>query len=367
MKEMDNQTGSEPHHTVAAESNWTSAPSSDSLFTDFRMAKHFLYGIILVLSVVGNTAVIYIMSSRRSIRKTSYILLVLNLAVCDVLTPTLSIPFDWTYEEYGHKWIFGNALCTLLWPLQTFFSTSSALTLTMICYDRYRAVVHPFKALSVTKKHIIRFILALHVVSLIFTMPYAIVLKLQDGECRENWPSPVPRYRKAYTLVLFLVQYGIPLVLMVTLHSLALKTLCSQSNEDEVLSGRSSTIISVVSNRSMFRESELSMQSMRRSYLHRQRNIRVTKIFVLVVTVFAISMFPNQVLWLWVDFGQGADNENFSFASVVCRLFTYSNSVINPIIYGFFSHEFRSGKDKLRRPTDKSKTIGGTGRFQTAT
>ena len=322
--------------------NWTSTntlpttiPVEAAITAQFQIPKYVLYVVILTLSILGNSAVVYIIfQSRRKIRKTSYVLLVLNLAICDAITPTISIPIDWVFEEHSSRWTLGPVLCKLLWPLQTMFSTSSALTLAMICYDRYRAVVHPFKARRVTKTHIKHCIFAIHFISCLFMIPYAVVLELNGDDCHEHWPSPISSYRKSYTLVLFLVQYGIPLALMVSLHSLALKTLCRQSNHLREGSTRSNA-------------SQASLQ-VKISARKKLQNVHVTKMFVLIVMVFALSMFPNQVLWLWVDFGNGGENQYFAVISAVCRLFTYSNSVLNPIIYGFYSREFRSGKTKLK-------------------
>ena len=335
-------------------SNWTSVTASPTtifvgavITAQFQIPKHVLYGVILMLSILGNAAVVYIiLQSRRRIRKTSYVLLVLNLAICDAITPTVSIPIDWIFEEQDHRWTLGAVLCKVLWPLQTMFSTSSALTLAMICYDRYRAVVHPFKARRVTKTHIKHCIFVIHFTSCIFVIPYAVVLDLKGNDCDEHWPSPVTSYRKAYTLILFLVQYGIPLTLMVTLHSLAIKTLRGQS---KLLRERSTH-----SNASEW----MSSMQFRISARKKMQNIRVTKMFVTVVMVFALSMFPNQVLWLWVDFGNGGENEYFVVISAVCRLFTYSNSVLNPIIYGFYSREFRFGKAKLTSTTSEGRIPG---------
>ena len=363
---MENQTWLTPRQTATSTIIWTSTSAlprstalGDSNLSNLlvRIAKYVLYTIILVLSIVGNTAVVHIIRSRRRTRKTSYILLVLNLALCDVITPSLSIPFDWAYEEFGDRWVFGRALCKLVWPFQTLFSTSSALILAMICYDRYRAVVRPFKALRITKTQIKRCIFAIHFTSFLFTLPYAVVLRLEGDQCNENWPSPVSYYRKAYTLVLFLVQYGIPLVLMVILHSLAVKTLCAQFQDSELHVLRDRSAKSVISRKGTLSNVSLSSRhSFNRLFVRtKKQSIRVTKMFVLVMMVFALSMLPNQVLWLWVDFGQGADNDYFSLISVVCRLFTYSNSVLNPIIYGFFSREFRSKGTKLKRAIPKEK------------
>ena len=59
----------------------------------------------------------------------------------------------------------------------------------------------------------------------------------------------------------------------------------------------------------------------------KEQNIRLAKMFTIVVVVFAISMFPNQVLWIWIDYGNGAKHRLFHYISVVCRLCTYANSV----------------------------------------
>lgn len=338
--------------TISKVTSTSTLPTTVSVGTEitaqFQIPKYVLYVVILALSILGNTAVVYIilLSRRRRIRKTSYVLLVLNLAICDAVTPTLSIPFDWIFEEHGFRWTLGPVLCKLLWPLQTMFSTSSALTLALICYDRYRAVVHPFKARRVTKTHIKLCIFATHFTSCIFIIPYAIVLDLNGDICHEHWPSPISTYKKVYTLVLFLVQYGVPLTLMVVLHSLALRTLYHQSKLLREGSTRSNA-------------SEASLQS-KISARKKVQNVRVTKIFVVVVMVFTLSMFPNQVLWLWVDFGNGRENEYFAIISAVCRLFTYSNSVLNPIIYGFYSREFHSGKTTAFKTTASAGSNPGT-------
>ena len=336
--------------TISRVTSTNTLPTTVSVGTainaQFQIPKYVLYVVILTLSLLGNSAVVYIiLQSRRRIRKTSYVLLVLNLAICDAITPTISIPFDWIFEEHGSRWTLGSVLCKLLWPLQTMSSTSSALTLALICYDRYRAVVHPFKARRVTKTHIKHCIFATHFTSCLFIIPYAIVLDLNGDDCHEHWPSPISTYRKVYTLVLFLVQYGVPLTLMVVLHSIALRTLCNQSKLLREGSTRSNA-------------SEASLQ-FKISARKKVQNVRVTKMFVVVVMVFALSMFPNQVLWLWVDFGNGGENEYFAIISAVCRLFTYSNSVLNPIIYGFYSREFHPGRKAALKTTASASSNPG--------
>lgn len=96
-------------------------------------------------------------------------------------------------------------------------------------------------------------------------------------------------------------------------------------------------------------QSELSAMNLRRK--KKEQNIQVTKMFIVAVIVFSLSMFPNQVLWLWVDFGNGKDSDYFAIISAICWLFTHSNSVLNPIIYGFYSREFRFRKSLIKNST----------------
>jgi len=69
--------------------------------------------------------------------------------------------------------------------------------------------------------------------------------------------------------------------------------------------------------------------------------------FIVVVVVFAIFMFPNQVVWLWADFGGGINSPNFTKLSIICWLFTYTNCVVNPVIFGVFSKDFRKGFKRI--------------------
>ena len=83
------------------------------------------------------------------------------------------------------------------------------------------------------------------------------------------------------------------------------------------------------------------------SDIQEEQNLRATKMFIGVVVVFAIFMFPNQIAWLWADFGGGHQAPHFNQATIICWLFTYTNSVCNWIIYAFLNKEFRSGFKKI--------------------
>ena len=295
----------------------------------FRIAKIALYASMLFLGVFGNGAVIRVAWRMNwGPMSTSY-LLILNLAVCDLATPIFSVPFDLVLEENNYAWPFGAALCKSLWPAATLFTTTASFTLAAISIDRYRLIMHPFTP-KLTTKQVRCMIFFCHVLSLLLVVPYALHLELKGTSCEETWSSF--DHRKVYTLVLFLAQYGIPLPVMFVMYVLALENLFLSTERV-----RNSLT------RTQPREDGRSASSNACVRERREQNLRVTKMFVSIVVIFAVCTLPNQIFWLWTDFGSGYASPTSNVAGIVCRMFTYANSVFNPVIYATFSREFQAG------------------------
>lgn len=320
--------------------------TSPDLSPEFRIVKISIYVIIFVLTIIGNGLVISVITHDRRMRSSPHIL-VFNLAICDLITPTISLPFDLAYEELHYNWPFGSTMCKLLWPAQTFSATSSALILTAICIDRYRALVYPFKVRWAGKFCLM--ICSLYILSILVVVPYVFVLRqVKVGEtfdCTEKWPHPQKKFRQAYTMLLCLLQYFLPLFIMIALYSITLRSLFNNSKSlPGMLAGE-------MPSSSDNQEAEKRINALKE--MRKEQHVKVTKMFIMVVIVFAISMFPNQIFWLWVDYGSLALNEHFSMTSIICRIFTYSNSVLNPFIYGLYSKDFRKGYRKAGRRISK--------------
>ena len=300
--------------------------------------KITLYVIIFTLSCIGNSLVAIVIIRARGMRTTPN-LLILNLALCDLVTVSLSIPFDLALEELNQVWPFGRVMCKLLWPFQTTVSTSSSLTLAVISLDRFRALVKPLNERPSTSQ-VIKTVVAIHVFSISLCIPYFIALQYNDSpkSCTESWSVG---YRQAYTIVLFLFQFALPLVTMSAAYLLIYRSLRSNIMRLFSKDAREQACHTIT------KTSHLSKDES--EHKRREQNIHLAKMFTIVVVVFAISMSPNQFFWLWVDFGHGEDHRYFRYISVLCRLFTYANSVLNPFIYALKSKEFRSGFARIGR------------------
>ena len=82
--------------------------------------------------------------------------------------------------------------------------------------------------------------------------------------------------------------------------------------------------------------------------------------FVTVVIVFATCRLPNEIFWLWSDFGDGHESEYSNVAGIICRMFTYTNSIFNPVIYWIFSKDFKKGFNGIFTSLWKRKPSGSS-------
>lgn len=332
----------------------------------FKIFKITFYSLILLLCLVGNSMVVFVICRTKRMRTPSN-LLILNLALCDLVTPITSIPFDLALEENDYIWPFGRVLCKTLWPLATLSATSASLTLAFISLDRYRVIMHPFRQ-RLSSKQVKYAIGIIHLLSLLFVSPYIYFLDLVNLRCEETWPAF--SYRQAYTVVLFVVQYGIPLAFMSVMYTITLSNLRLSSGMFESAPSSRPSRVSMDGNMNQGssrlditrdcqrKASKVTLGQRHDSVVGRDQNIRATKMFVTVVIVFATCRLPNEIFWLWSDFGDGHQSQYSNVAGIICRMFTYTNSIFNPVIYWIFSRDFQKGFNRIFTSFWKRKRSG---------
>ncbi|XP_068685801.1 QRFP-like peptide receptor [Montipora foliosa] len=281
-----------------------------------KALKLSLYAIIFLISVVGNTLVCIVVARRRRMRTVTN-MFVLNLAVSDLAITCICIPFDIPVQENNYKWLYGSFACKLIYPLQTAAMFASIFTLTAVSINRFWAIVYPLRT-QMTKLHASYVIVAIWVLCFTLTTPYAFVLRLDEAtmECIEYWPGI--NYRKAYTASLFVLQYLLPLV-VITLAYLNIGTelrYCSNVKNGSVANA--------------------VLQK-----AHRDEARKVVRMLIVVTLLFAICVLPNNVMWLWLDFGNGADYAHFWATVAFTNIILFANSAANPIAYTICHEKFR--------------------------
>ena len=297
--------------------NSTSVHLSSTESAEFKFFKLFFYAIIFLISVTGNTLVCVVIVKRHRMRTVTNCF-ILNLAVADLAITCICIPFDIPVQENNYKWPYGSLLCKLLYPLQTMAMFASIFTLMAVSLNRFWAIVHPLQT-QMTKRHAKGFISAIWLLSALITLPYIIVLRLDEERmsCEEYWPVNV-NYRKAYTLSLFLVEYVVPLTVITFVYLKIARAM-----------------------RKCIKKRKTSCTNQDLSKSHQLERKRVVRMLVVVTVLFAICVLPNNIMWLWLDFGNGEEYEHFWDVVAITNIILFANSAANPIAYTICHDNFR--------------------------
>lgn len=184
---------------------------SASVKEDIRVFRQVMYIIILVLSILANILLV-LMLIRKQLRHRrtakSFICLVQNLAVANILIVVLGIPLDDIWHD-SHSYPFGPVGCKIVLPLQSaVFQAMIHLFVGLVvqrCYGVVRSLYGQLKYF-----HAVFISLFVWIVSLCTAVPYIVMLKYRSSTgCTVQWSSSS---YQGYMVVLFLLQYLLPII-----------------------------------------------------------------------------------------------------------------------------------------------------------
>ena len=289
-------------------------------------------GVIAVITVIGNFLICWIEITRKPRKRSGYF--IINLAVSDLAVGLLSIPLE-IVELLSSEWPFFAFMCNVVYPFQTILMAVSVITLLCMSVERNRAIITPFKS-KPSGGLVVRVVLAVWVVSVLLVIPYTLVLKIKDDSCVEDWPSQ--DHVKAYTVIVFIVLYLLPLTLITMCYTNICIFLCKEERRWK----------------SMTMYCGQSIRRVRRiSNTRHKQNVKMIKAFVAAVMAFSICQLPNHVIWLWHDFGTGSQWKHLDDVLPFCHVLTYLNSAIDPFIFGSLDAEIL--RQKVRTALRLSK------------
>uniref|UniRef100_A0A4W5RT49 Neuropeptide FF receptor 1 n=1 Tax=Hucho hucho TaxID=62062 RepID=A0A4W5RT49_9TELE len=283
------------------------------------------YLFIFLLCMVGNVLVCLIVLGNRRMRTVTN-LFILNLAVSDLLVGIFCIPTT-LVDNLITGWPFTNTVCKLSGLVQGMSVAASVFTLVAIAVDRFRCIVYPFqpKITLLVAKATIAMIWVLAVVIMcpsaaaltveevadhymVYSQNYNITYPLYS--CYENFADP--KMRKVYTTVLFAHIYLVPLALITVMYGRIGVKLYTSGGRPQIS----------------------------------QKKIKVIKMLIVVALLFMLSWLPLWTLMLLTDYG-GLGEEQLELLTGYIFPFAhwlaFSNSSVNPIIYGYFNENFKRG------------------------
>ncbi|KAK6466305.1 somatostatin receptor type 1 [Huso huso] len=272
-----------------------------------------IYAVVCCIGLTGNAMVIYVILKYAKM-KTATNIYILNLAIADELF-MLSVPFLATSAALQH-WPFGSLMCRLVLSVDGINMFTSIFCLTVLSIDRYIAVVHPIKAARYRRPTVAKMInICVWVLSLVVILPiiiFADTVPSGDGgvDCNFLWPES--SWSEAFVIYTFLLGFLLPVVAICLCYCLI-----------------------VVKMRAV---------ALKAGWLQRRKSEKkITRMVMLVVTVFVICWMPFYIIQLLSVFQRPPD-------PVITQLFvilSYANSGANPILYVFVSGNFRRSFQRI--------------------
>ncbi|XP_062995194.1 neuropeptide FF receptor 1-like [Elgaria multicarinata webbii] len=296
------------------------------------------YVFIFATCMVGNSLVCFIVLKNSRMRTVTN-LFILNLAISDLLVGIFCVPTT-LVDNLITGWPFSNSICKMSGLAQGMSVSSSVFTLVAIAVDRFRCIVYPFKP-KLSLFQALNTIAIIWVLAITIMCPSAVMLTVVQEEgsymvygdnqsatyplysCFEAWPDS--EMHKVYTTVLFAHIYIAPLTLITFMYiRIGFKLYKSPGP---------------VSQHRVESEDRCSMAISR-------RKVKVIKMLILVALLFMVSWLPLWTLMLLTDYAKLDEYHINLLAGYVfpfAHWLAFSNSSVNPIIYGYFNENFKKG------------------------
>ncbi|XP_022800298.1 pyroglutamylated RFamide peptide receptor-like [Stylophora pistillata] len=271
-----------------------------------------VFSILMSFNLIPNLLVLLVLIRSKS-KKNTINYLFLNLALADILVATSLIPQYVLRPVYTHPdgWA-GTFICKLFTGGFTLWVGGCAATTmhVMIAIERFYATRTRTIARQLPRKKLMSVILCGWIFSILSEIPPMTVMiyDKNHSSCFENWSQLV--HGKIYTVFTFVVDFSVPLVLMVVLYAKTVKTLWGPS----ITSG---TSLAVVKSRK-----------------------RITKIAIIVTVLHALCWLPDVTSYL-VAYHVPGLVEYGSLIYHACVIPVGLSSCLNPIVYTLQSQRFR--------------------------
>ncbi|XP_021167224.2 G-protein coupled receptor 135 [Fundulus heteroclitus] len=266
---------------------------------------------IFLLSSMGNSAVVVVIIKHRQLRTVTNAF-IMSLSLSDFLTAVLCLPFSFVmlFSKDG-VWMFGDAFCVANGFLNTCFGIISTLTMTLISFDRYYAIVRQPQA-KIGRQKATRLLAAVWTTAVVFSLPGYLLVRASPGvhkrgfyHCMYVFHPGSSGAGAAYSVCLIVVCYLLPFSLMCFCHYNICKTV---------------------------RLSEIRVRPVTTySYLLRFYSEMRTATTVLIMIVFIICCWgPYCLMGLVAAIGDYRFNPAMDTVAI---WLAWANGAINPLIY----------------------------------
>ena len=178
------------------ESNLTATPNISFHKMEYKIVLSALLGLIIVVSLLANILVCLVILSTRPLRQSNDACFVLSVAVSDLLTTCLVIPFDLDLiVSDSTEWRHGEIMCNVFTTAYLLTVPTSILSLLALSVYRYIKLKNPLDHLKlsplITKRRVMAITILLWIYSMLFALTPVFTSKaigkqkrVKNGYCR---------------------------------------------------------------------------------------------------------------------------------------------------------------------------------------
>ena len=353
--------------------------------------------VYLITGVFGNSVVLYVYAARKRLNNEDRFFIPI-LAIIDLIACMVNCSFSISINMLPVKYD-SDIACKFIWFLAMYVTAISAFTLMLIAINRYLKLCKRFGR-QMTHKWKKYFLVIILISAAVLSLPsFAFYGSAEINSGSENLngrrctsvTAGQPKVAFAYKILLFVVMFGI-LVVLVVLYSLIGRVLFRQarfscklnltpeaapatsdsgifesddthhrtksakSSEDQLASGDDSKFDSRFQHRKFsaifqHRKSDASVHHRQsnaaemRLLKHRSPGYRVTVMFMIIAVVYVVCFIPKLAMMIWestkTDFWLTLTPSELGGYRFLYTVFII-NHIVNPFIYGFMDRKFRT-------------------------
>ncbi|XP_028316222.1 histamine H2 receptor-like isoform X2 [Gouania willdenowi] len=303
--------------------------------------------LIILLTVVGNVLVCLAVCASRRLRCLTNCFIV-SLAVTDLLLGLLVLPFSALLLLNG-EWPLGPIFCNFYICMDVMLCTASILTLLAISVDRYLAVTMPLRYISLVLpwRVAVTMVIVWAISIAVSFPPIHLGWNTVNGTVQNYGPSASDKecrfeLNRPYVLTDAILTFYLPLVTMCWTYFRILRIARAQAKR--IISARP-ICMSTYNSKNNPPTTSTVVFSVTAVAL---REHKATVTLAAVMGVFVVCWLPYFILFTVLGLKEHTDPNTVPEFPFVLWL-GYTNSALNPILYGALNRDFRSAYTHLLR------------------
>ncbi|KAH8031922.1 hypothetical protein HPB51_022120 [Rhipicephalus microplus] len=306
------------------------------------------YSMVFCCCFFGNLLVIGVVIMNRRMRTTTNFFLT-NLAVADLCVAMFCV-YQNLFFYLTPQWVLGDFLCRMYFFVHGLSYTASILILTVICAERYLAIVHPMlnkQVVTMTRLRVT--IVTLWIVSAAYCSPRIVMYGTVEAIVDDKREALCVLQRALYDSKTYDLEEDSEGSLSASLKLEYAQTFVTTSNNArEPCSATTVTLTMpytnsaqrIIDDQQLTRTSSGCNRSAASALRPRRKVIRL---LVAVVLSFALCNLPFHARKLWQHWSKeyNGSSPGAAILTILTNLVLYLNSGINPFLYALFSRNFR--------------------------